>query len=126
MKDENDILLMKSIKTELNFTGIGDKLTKKKTTLVQKLSKLVEDNQNKTFDEIIDTSDNLEEGIEKIFIPYNTIDIYTRREVLLRLKLSDGTDILTEASNIMDELYKRCQIQNEQQYENALDKINTN
>ena len=34
-------------------------------------------------------------GIEKIIIPSNIIDIYTRLEVLLGLKLSDHTDTLT-------------------------------
>ena len=68
-------------------------------------------------------SDNLEgEGV-KIIIPSNLIDIYTRLEVLLGLKLSGHTDILTEASNLIDELYKRGEIQNKQQYRNALNKF---
>ena len=58
-------------------------------------------------------------GIEKIIIPSNIIDIYTRLEVLLGLKLSGHTDTLTEASNLIDELYKRGEIQNKQQYRNA-------
>ena len=71
-------------------------------------------------------SDNLEgEGV-KIIIPSNIIDIYTRLEVLLGLKLSGHTDTLTEASNLIDELYKRGEIQNKQQYRNALDKFSTN
>ena len=69
-------------------------------------------------------SDNLEgEGVEKIIIPSNIIDIYTRLEVLLGLKLSGHTDTLTEASNLIDELYKRGDIQNKQQYRNALNKF---
>ena len=62
-------------------------------------------------------------GIEKIIIPSNIIDIYTRLEVLLGLKLSGHTDTLTEASNLIDELYKRGEIQNKQQYRNALNKF---
>ena len=47
-------------------------------------------------------SDNLEgEGV-KIIIPSNIIDIYTRLEVLLGLKLFGHTDTLTEASNLID------------------------
>ena len=65
-------------------------------------------------------------GIEKIIIPSNIIDIYTRLEVLLGLKLSGHTDTLTEASALIDELYKRGEIQNKQQYRNALDKFLTN
>ena len=62
-------------------------------------------------------------GIEKIIIPSNIIDIYTRLEVLLGLKLSGHTDTLTEASNLIDELYKRGEIQTKQQYRNALNKF---
>ena len=65
------------------------------------------------------------EGV-KIIIPNNIIDIYSRLEVLLGLKLSGHTDTLTEASNLIDELYKRGEIQNKQQYRNALDKFLTN
>ena len=67
--------------------------------------------------------DNLQgEGV-KIIIPSNIIDIYTRLEVLLGLKLSGHTDTLTEASNLIDELYKRGEIQSKQQYRNALNKF---
>ena len=62
-------------------------------------------------------------GIEKIIIPNNIIDIYTRLEILLGLKLSGHTNTLTEASNLIDELYKRGEIQNKQQYRNALSKF---
>ena len=45
---------------------------------------MVEAIQSKTFEETIDNSDNLEgQGIEKIIIPANIIDIYTRLEILL-------------------------------------------
>ena len=63
--------------------------------------------------------------LEKIIIPSNIIDIYTRVEVLLGLKLSGHSDTLTEASNLIDELYKRGEIQNKQQYRNALNKFST-
>ena len=63
------------------------------------------------------------QGIEKIIIPSNIIDIYTRLEVLLGLKLSGHTDTLTEARNLIDELYKRGEIQKKQQYQNALNKF---
>ena len=44
-------------------------------------------------------------GVEKIIIPSNIIDIYNRLEILLGLKLSGHTKILTEASNLKDEFY---------------------
>ena len=69
--------------------------------------------------------DNLKgEGV-KIIIPSNSIDIYTILEVLLSLKLSGHTDTLTEASDLIEELYKRGEIQNKQQYRNALNKFST-
>ena len=64
-------------------------------------------------------------GVEKIIIPSNIIDIYTRLEVSLGLKFSGHTDTLTEASNLIDELYKRGEIQNKQQYRNALNKFSS-
>ena len=55
-------------------------------------------------------------GIKKITIPSNITDIHTRLEVVLGLKLSGHTDTLTEASNLIDELYKRSKKQNKQHY----------
>ena len=55
----------------------------------------------------------------------NIIDIYTRLENLLGLKISGHTDAFTEASNLIDELYKRGEIQNKPQYRKALNKFFT-
>ena len=65
------------------------------------------------------------QGLEKIIIPSNIIDIYTRLEILLGIKLSGHTDTLTEASKLFDEIYNRGEKQNEQQYRNALDKFSS-
>ena len=62
----------------------------------------------------------------KNIISSNINDIWTRLDVLSALKLSDHTDILTEASNIINQIHKRGEIENEQHYRNALDKIHTN
>ena len=125
MKDENDILMMYNIIRDIGYNGIGDRDSKRKTFFTKKLPKLVENIQNKTFEDITSDSDGLQgEGL-KIIIPSNIIDIYTRLEVLLGLKLSGHTDTLTEASNLIDELYKRGEIQNKQQYQNALNKFQT-
>ena len=43
----------------------------------------------------------------KTIISSNISDIFTRLQVLSRIKRSGRTDILTEASNQIDELYKR-------------------
>ena len=120
MKNESDILTMNIIINDLGYTGVGDRDSKRRKFLTIKLPKLVEDIQNRTFDEI-----DLEGQGVKIIIPSNIIDIYTRLEALLGLKLSGHTDTLTKASNLIDELYKRGEIQNKQQYRNALDKFTT-
>ena len=124
MKDENDILMMYNIIRDLGYNGEGDRDSKRKTFFLKKLPKLVEDIQNKTFDEITHDSDsNLQGRGVKIIIPSNIVDIYSRLEILLGLKLSGHTDTFTEASNLIDELYKRGEIQNKRQYRNALDKF---
>ena len=64
-------------------------------------------------------------GVEKFIIPSNLFDINTRLEVLLGLKLSGHTDTLTEASNLIDELYIQGEIQNKQQYRNAINKFSS-
>ena len=125
MKNENDILMLSNIIRDLEYTGIGDYTSKRKTFLTKTLPKLVEEIQNKIFEEITDDSDDLQgEGI-KIIIPNNIIDIYTSLEILLGLKLSGHSDTLSEASNLIDELYKRGEIQNKHQYRNALNKFST-
>ena len=64
------------------------------------------------------------EGLKNI-IPTNIIDIYTRLEILLGLKLSGHSDTPTEASNLIDELYKLGELQNKQQYRNSPNKFST-
>ena len=61
------------------------------------------------------------QGIEKLIIPSSIIDIYTRLEILLGLKLSGHI----ATSNLIDQLYKRGEIQNEQHYRNALINFST-
>ena len=73
---------------------------------------------------IEDSSDLQGEGVKTI-IPSIIIVIYTRLEILPGLKLSGYTDTLTEASKLLDELYKRGKIQTEWHYRNALDKFQT-
>ena len=125
LKNENDILMLNNIMSDLGYTGKRDTKSKRKTFLLEKLPKLVEEIQNRTFEEIIDDSDDLQGQGMKTIIPSNIIDIYTRLEILLGLKLSGHTDTLTEASNLIDELYKRGGIQNKNQYRNALNKFQT-
>ena len=85
------------------------------------LDRYIKNDLNNDVIKILDLDTKLKsKGIEKIIIPSNIIDIYTRLEILLGLKLSGHSYTLTEASNLIDELYKRGEIQNKQQYRNAL------
>ena len=125
LKNENDILMLYNIINDLKYTGIGDKPSKRIKFFTITLPKLVEEIQNRTFEEITDDSDDLEGQGVKIIIPSNIIDMYTRLEVLLGLKLAGHSDILTEGTALIDELYKRGEIQNKHQYRNALNKFQT-
>ena len=117
--------MLYNIIRDLGYTGIGDIKSKRKIFLTEKLPGLVEEIQNKTFEENTDDSDDLQgEGIKTI-IPSNIIDIFTRLQVLLGLQLSGHTDVFTEAIYLIDELYKQGEIQNKQQYRNAINKFST-
>ena len=72
-----------------------------------------------------DLSDDLEGPGKKIIIPSSITNIKNRLEVSVGLKISVHTDTLTKAPNSIDELYKRDEIQNEQEYRNAFDKFHT-
>ena len=87
----------------------------------------LDDHVNKILNRSIqsDSDSDLQGQGLKIIIQSNIIDIYTRLEILLGLKISGHTDTLTEASNLIDELYKRGEIQNKQQYRNALNKFSS-
>ena len=89
---------------DLGYTNIGDKKSNRKTFFTKILPKLVEEIQNKIFDEITDDTDDLQGERVKIIIPSNIVDIYTRLQILLGLKLSGHTDTLTEDRNLIDEL----------------------
>ena len=70
-------------------------------------------------------SDSFEGNGMKIITTSNIIDIYSRLEIFLGLKLSGHTKNLTKASNLIDELYKRVETQTEQKYRIALDRFCT-
>ena len=119
MRNENDILMMNNIIRDLGYTGFGDRDSRRKALFRITLPKLVEESQNKTFDEITDDSDDLQGQRLENIIPSKIIDIYVRREILIGSRLSGRSNILTEASNLIDGLYKRSENQNEQQYRKA-------
>ena len=105
-----------------NIPKIGMKSARMQDALYNLPQEIIK-TQNPLLPAIENESNNLQGDGLKIIIPSNIIDNYTRLEVLLGLKLSGHTDTLTEASNLNDELYKRGEIQNKQQYRNALNKF---
>ena len=105
-KNENDVLMSNNNIRDLCYIGRGDRQSDRKIFFPQNLSKLNEEIQNNAFDEITDDSDDLQREGVKIIKPSTIIDIYTRLETLLGLKLSGHTDTITEASNLIDEIYK--------------------
>ena len=108
-----------------NIPKIGFKAARMKDA-VYDLPKAIDKIRNPPLPSIenVENPNDLEgQGIEKTFIPCNIIDIYTRLEILIALKLSGHSDTITEASNSIDELYNRGEIQNEQHYRNALNKF---
>ena len=117
MRSENDILMMNNILRDVNYTGIRHRASNRKTFFTIQLPKKAIEIQNRTFNEI-----DLEGQGLKVIIPSTIIDIYIRLKILLGLSLSDHTDTLTEASNLIGELYKRGEIKNKQQCRNARNK----
>ena len=126
MKGGNDISMMNIIIRDSRYTGFGARKSKRKTYFTITLPILVDKIRNKTLEDNMENCGNdLQGGRVKIIIPSNMIDIYARFKTLLGLKLSCHTDTLTEASTLIDELYKRGEIINKQPYRNALDKFQT-
>ena len=122
--DDEDKLIIYNILKNVGFYNKPPKVEMKSVRMKDALYNLpneIKKIQNSSLPAI----ENLEGQGLKIIIPNNVIDIYTRLEILLGLKLSGHTDTLTEASNLIHELSKRGEIQNKQQYRNALDKFTT-
>ena len=121
--NDNEKLVFRDFLQNIDY--YSRKLTKGKPSGLDKYIKNDLDNNVKKILKVDTKPKPKGKGVEKIIIPSNMIDIYTRLEILLGLKLSGHSDTLTEASNLIDELYKRGEIQNKQQYRNTLNKFST-
>ena len=66
MKNESDFLKIYNIIRDLEYTGIEDRKSNRKTFFTKTLPKLVEEIQNKTFDDITDESDDLRREGKKL------------------------------------------------------------
>ena len=111
MKNKEDQLKLYNFLSDVGYTKIRGRNQTSQTKFFNRLLNKFRDN------------DLQGRGVEKIIIPNNIIDIYTRLEILLGLKISGHTNTLTEASSLIDELYQLGEMQNKQQYQNALNKF---
>ena len=98
---------LKHIKA-LNSARKKDVLHKLPKTFTKILNPFLPEVENveDSFEKISD-NDLEGQGVDKNIIPSNIKDIYTRLEFLLGKKISARTNTLTEASNLIDELYER-------------------
>ena len=118
MKNENDQRALYNFLVDVGYTGDGDRKTNQKNFFTRLFNSF--ENNKKEEPDILEG-----QRFEKISNPATITDNYTGLEILLVSKLSGHTDTLTQASNLIDELYKRSEIQNKQQYQNALDIFHT-
>ena len=95
MKNENDKKTLYNFLRDIEYDGRFDPKTSQKKFF----RGLIYQYRNIKKEESTDLKGK---GIHKIIIPSNIIDIYTRLEILLGLKLSGHTDTLTEGSNLID------------------------
>ena len=111
---------MINILKDLCYTGLKDKPSKRKNFVLNDVPNKVEKLQNISMEEF-----NLQGLGLKIITSSNILDIYTRLEVSMGIKLSGHSDIFTEVSNFIDELRKIGDTQTEQHYRYALGVFNT-
>ena len=115
--------MMNNLENDLGYTGDGDKSLKCKKFSFKRFVKKVAEIESRNVDG--EEPEYLEGKEGKFIIHSNILDIYAILKILLRTNLSGHTDTLTEASNPIDELYRRGEIQNEQEYRKAHKKTNT-
>ena len=71
-KKASDILMMNNIIRDLSYAGDGDKPSKRKTFLTEKLPNLVEEIQNRTVEEVtLDSDSDLQGAKNYLTIKYN-------------------------------------------------------
>ena len=129
---DDDILTFSKILNDINYNPNEDNSSTRQKYIKNQLKSRVQ-NILKTpiaaiasgaSDEYESLESDLEgNGTKTIVVPSDTDEIWTRLQVLLGLKLAGHTDTLIEASQLLDALLKRGEIETEQQYRNAIDKF---
>ena len=127
--DNASVLTFLEILENIDYVHAIDSNSKRSKSIKKDLMKRVDEIRNSPLAlppiENVEESNNLQRQGLKIIIPTNIIVIYNRLEVLLGINLSVQIDILTEASNLMDEIFKRGEVQKIRQYRNDFDKFST-
>ena len=129
---DDDILTFSKILNDINYNPNEDNSSIRQKYIKNQLKSRVQ-NILKTpvaaiasgeSDEYESLESDLEgNGTKTKVVPSDTDEIWTRLQVLLGLKLAGHTDTLIEASQLLDALLKRGEIETEQQYRNAIDKF---
>ena len=129
---DDDILTFSKILNDINYNPNEDKSSTRQKYIKNQLKSRVQ-NILKTpvaaiasgeSDEYESLESDLEgNGTKTIVVPSDSDEIWTRLQVLLGLKLSGHTDTLMEASQLLDALFKKGEIETEQQYRNAINKF---
>ena len=129
---DDDILTFSKILNDINYNPNEDNSSTRQKYIKNQLKSRVQ-NILKTpvaaiasgeSDEYESLESDLEgNGTKTIVVPSDTDEIWTRLPVLLGLKLAGHTDTLIEASQLLDALLKRGEIETEQQYRNAINKF---
>ena len=129
---DHDILTFSKILNDINYNPNEDNSSTRQKYIKNQLKSRVQ-NILKTpivaiasgeSDEYESLESDLEgNGTKTIVVPSDSDEIWTRLQVLLGLKLAGHTDTLIEASQLLDALFKKGEIETEQQYRNAIDKF---
>ena len=118
-----DRVMYQNISKSLDYENYKPISWKTKSGRYEYTENNLDDHVNQILNRSIQSDSDLEGQGVKTVIPSNIIDIYTRLDLLLGVHLSGHTDTLTEAINLINELYKRGEIRSKQQNQNALDKF---
>ena len=129
---DSEILIFSQILDEIKYKPDDDKKSKRRDYIRDKLPSRVQKILNPPIVAIVsgesDEYESLESevsGTKTIVVPSDSDEIWTRLQVLLGLKLAGHTDTLIEASQLLDALFKKGEIETEQQFRNAINKFKT-
>ena len=128
---DDDILSVSKFLNDINYNPNTDRKSRRRenirTNFIDRVQNTVNPPAASASGEK-DENESIESDLEGketklIFMPPDHIEMWNELYVLNGLKRSGHTDTLMSASQLPDELYKRSEIVTEQQYRNAIEKI---